>query len=246
MINDGFVSGSNTRDATAALAKSGCAPQPSKHGLSTSLHMRPRSTCPDALCKAARAVASTSSGAKAPELVLVVASSSQLAEVRLLLQSTKRASIGNLLLVVPDEATHEEVGEAAPPLASDGGSDGAGLTYVMAELQEATNPRDAAVARYRLISRLLADGFGVLTAAPSTVFLSNPFASLYRDADIEAMSSGWDDGSAYGYNHVLDDPSMGFTRFCHGSRIVSYAPPTAARCPLASMASIRSPPSPLC
>ena len=59
-------------------------------------------------------------------------------------------------------------------------------------------------------------------AAATTVFLSPPWESLYRDADIEAMSSGWDDGSAYGYNHVLDDPSMGFTRFCHGSRIVAY------------------------
>ena len=38
------------------------------------------------------------------------------------------------------------------------------------------------------------------------------------------MSSGWDDGSAYGYNHVIDDPAMGFTRFCHGSRIVAYEP----------------------
>jgi len=64
----------------------------------------------------------------------------------------------------------------------------------------------------------------VLSAAPPTVFVSDPFANLYRDADIEAMSTGWDDGSSYGYNHVLDDPSMGFTRFCHGSRIVSYEP----------------------
>lgn len=67
-------------------------------------------------------------------------------------------------------------------------------------------------------------GYAVLFALPSTVFLSNPFEHLYRDADVEAMSTGWDDGSAYGYNHVLDDPSMGFTRFCHGSRIVAYEP----------------------
>ena len=72
---------------------------------------------------------------------------------------------------------------------------------------------------------------------PNPNLLQDPFASLYRDADIEAMSSGWDDGSAYGYNHVIDDPTltltltptltrynhviddpaMGFTRFCHGS-----------------------------
>jgi hypothetical protein len=34
------------------------------------------------------------------------------------------------------------------------------------------------------------------------------------------MSAGWDEPSAFGYNHVLDDETMGFTRFCHGSRIV--------------------------
>ena len=58
----------------------------------------------------------------------------------------------------------------------------------------------------------------------ATVLLQDPFPMLYRDADIEAMSAGWDDGSAYGYNHVIDDPAMGFTRFCHGSRIVAYEP----------------------
>ena len=25
------------------------------------------------------------------------------------------------------------------------------------------------------------------------------------------MSSGWDDGSAYGYNHVIDDPTLTLT-----------------------------------
>jgi hypothetical protein len=48
----------------------------------------------------------------------------------------------------------------------------------------------------------------------------------------QVASEGWDDTSAYGYNHVLDDPSMGHTRSCHGLRIaghdawLSYAAPT--------------------
>ena len=78
--------------------------------------------------------------------------------------------------------------------------------------------------KWQLLSRLLSGGFGVLFSTPETVLISDPFAALFRDSDIEAMSSGWDDGSATGYNHVLDDPSMGFTRFCHGSRIVGYEP----------------------
>ena len=79
-------------------------------------------------------------------------------------------------------------------------------------------------ARYAALLGVLAAGIAVLSALPATLLVSDPFAALYRDSDIEAMSAGWDDGSAYGYNHVLDDPSMGFTRFCHGSRIVAYEP----------------------
>lgn len=230
MINDGFVSGANTHDAAIASspAEGGCSPKKSKHGLSITLHTRPLAPCAptDGVCRAALAVAVRPAGAKTgpPELLLVVVPDTEhLGEVRLLLTSAKRSGIANLLLIVGDEATHEKIGEDAPPLALSSG--GGGATYVSAELKAASGgARDVAVARYRLLSRLLSQGFGVLVAAPTTVFLSNPFQALYRDADVEAMSSGWDDGSAYGYNHVLDDPSMGFTRYCHGSRIVAYEP----------------------
>ena len=75
-----------------------------------------------------------------------------------------------------------------------------------------------------MLAAVLATGVGVLSTHVATVLLQDPFASLYRDADIEAMSSGWDDGSAYGYNHVIDDPAMGFTRFCHGSLTLTLTP----------------------
>ena len=33
------------------------------------------------------------------------------------------------------------------------------------------------------------------------------------------MSDGWDNGTAYGYNDVFDDPAMGWARWSHSMRI---------------------------
>ena len=34
------------------------------------------------------------------------------------------------------------------------------------------------------------------------ITIQNPFNFLTRDSDVESMSDGWDDGTAYGYNDV--------------------------------------------
>jgi len=231
MINDGFVSGANTRDASAATTTAGCKPQASKHGISVSLHTRPLSTnCAGAgtdaaLCFAAAAVARRAGGRR--ELILVVADSSQSDELRHLITSAKRTnSAANLLLVLTDHEALAAFSDDAPPLTADEShpTGSAGPRSISAPLDSTAGAAALAALRYDLIGKLAGWGYGVLHAAATTVFLSPPWESLYRDADIEAMSSGWDDGSAYGYNHVLDDPSMGFTRFCHGSRIVAYEP----------------------
>ena len=251
-INDGFVSGSNTRDASTALQNApGCKPMKSKHDLKMSLHTRGQAQCDksDKLCTAAASVArlwtadttsvETGKPHTASELILVMGGMAQVEELKLLLQSAKRASITNLLILLTDKSAHAALGEDAPPLISETTAEEAavvgGPLALVQTLEQllvlggsaaaATTPTQGAlgfaVAKYHVLGRLLSQGFGILTAAPYTIFLEDPFPNLYRDADIEAMSSGWDDGSSYGYNHVLDDPSMGFTRFCHGSRIVS-------------------------
>ena len=97
----------------------------------------------------------------------------------------------NLLLVLPDAAALAALGDLAPPRQGSGGpralllpaASGGGYSHV-----------ELAALRYRLLGELVGLGFGVLHALPSTVLLSDPFAALYRDADIEAMSTGWDDG----------------------------------------------------
>ncbi|KAJ1619643.1 hypothetical protein T492DRAFT_915826 [Pavlovales sp. CCMP2436] len=74
--------------------------------------------------------------------------------------------------------------------------------------------------RYAALRQVLRAGVSALLLEPTVAIVTDPFKALYRDSDIEAMAAGWDEPSAYGYNHVLDDESMGFTRYCHGSRII--------------------------
>ena len=251
MINDGFVSGSNTKDASSAVQDGACRSQPSKHQLQMRLHVRGLTECEsgDDLCEAAKAVAKLWTGTSlaadgktmqtSNDLLLVMADGTHVEELKLLLASVKRASITNLLLLFTDKAAYEALGEQKPMLYSEkNANEESGpmaliqsietLLVLAGSANAASTPTTGAlgfaVARYHVLGRLLALGFGVLSVTPNTVFVSDPFAALYRDADIEAMSTGWDDGSSYGYNHVLDDPSMGFTRFCHGSRIVAYEP----------------------
>lgn len=41
-------------------------------------------------------------------------------------------------------------------------------------------------------------GYGVLLSDVDIVTLQNPFNFLHRDCDVEGMSDGWDNGTAYG------------------------------------------------
>ena len=219
-INDGFVSGANTQAASAATASGGCAPKPSKHGVTVGLHRLPAALpCVDAdLCAAARKAAGCSAeqcGAGA-ELLLVVGAAADAPALTFMLKSAARAGVSRKVLVVATDAALaaalRQSGAVGDATVVERPADGGGGALALAH------------ARYAALLGVLAAGIAVLSALPATLLVSDPFAALYRDSDIEAMSAGWDDGSAYGYNHVLDDPSMGFTRFCHGSRIVAYEP----------------------
>ena len=68
------------------------------------------------------------------------------------------------------------------------------------------------------MKRLLENGVHTIAIDPETVLVHDPSSYFYRDADVEAMSDGWDDMTAYGYDHVVDDPHMDWSRYCHGGR----------------------------
>ncbi|KAF8409926.1 hypothetical protein HHK36_002445 [Tetracentron sinense] len=50
----------------------------------------------------------------------------------------------------------------------------------------------------------------------------NPFDHLYRDSDVESMTDGHNNMTAYGYNDVFDEPAMGWARYAHTMRIWIY------------------------
>mmetsp|Transcript_33722 Transcript_33722/g.107136 ORF Transcript_33722/g.107136 Transcript_33722/m.107136 type:complete len:979 (+) Transcript_33722:200-3136(+) len=78
--------------------------------------------------------------------------------------------------------------------------------------------------KWSTLEVLLELGWNTLVVDPDTVFFKDPFEHLYRDSDVEVASDGWDDDTAYGYDHVVDDASMGWSRFCHGNRMFTRDP----------------------
>ncbi|CAH8258212.1 unnamed protein product [Arabidopsis lyrata] len=73
--------------------------------------------------------------------------------------------------------------------------------------------------KFRVLREFLQLGYSVLLSDVDIVFLQNPFGHLYRDSDVESMSDGHDNMTAYGFNDVFDEPSMGWARYAHTMRI---------------------------
>ncbi|KAF3446287.1 hypothetical protein FNV43_RR11466 [Rhamnella rubrinervis] len=76
--------------------------------------------------------------------------------------------------------------------------------------------------KFRILREFLELGYSVLLSDVDIVYLQNPFDHLYRDSDVESMSDGHNNMTAYGYNDVFDEPSMGWARYAHTMRIWVY------------------------
>jgi len=210
-LNDGFVSGMHVKPTMDAVAAAGCAPQ---RPLNAFLARKMAAVEPDcasspqqrALCDALAAAA------RSGEVALLYVTPANAGLLPLFAEAAAAAKVQNVLAVVREGAEDAARGAGVPTVPA---------SSVLSAESAAFPP---AQAKYALLRQALVAGFGVLLLEPSAVLLSDPFAALYRDSDIESPSAGWDDPSAYGYNHVLDDPTMGFTRYCHGSRIVARDP----------------------
>ncbi|WOG84669.1 hypothetical protein DCAR_0103853 [Daucus carota subsp. sativus] len=76
--------------------------------------------------------------------------------------------------------------------------------------------------KFRILREFLQLGYSVLLSDVDIVYLQNPFNHLYRDSDVESMTDGHNNMTAYGYNDVFDEPSMGWARYAHTMRIWVY------------------------
>ncbi|KAH6816903.1 Nucleotide-diphospho-sugar transferase family protein [Perilla frutescens var. frutescens] len=76
--------------------------------------------------------------------------------------------------------------------------------------------------KFRILREFLQLGYSVLLSDVDIVFLQNPFNHLHRDSDVESMSDGHNNMTAYGFNDVFDEPAMGWARYAHTMRIWVY------------------------
>nr|XP_023874785.1 arabinosyltransferase RRA3-like [Quercus suber]POE83088.1 arabinosyltransferase rra3 [Quercus suber] len=76
--------------------------------------------------------------------------------------------------------------------------------------------------KFRILREFLQLGYSVLLSDVDIVYLQNPFHYLYRDSDVESMTDGHNNMTAYGYNDVFDEPAMGWARYAHTMRIWVY------------------------
>ena len=65
--------------------------------------------------------------------------------------------------------------------------------------------------KFRILRPILEMGFAVLLSDVDIVTLQNPFGHLHRDCDVEGMSDGWDNATAYGRSLQLCQSSNPLT-----------------------------------
>lgn len=76
--------------------------------------------------------------------------------------------------------------------------------------------------KFRILREFLQLGYSVLLSDVDIVYLQNPFNHLYRDSDVESMTDGHDNRTAYGFNDVSDELAMGWARYAHTMRMWVY------------------------
>lgn len=161
------------------------------------------------------------------ELVVGVSNLRVLEMLKLWFEGLKRSGVTNFLVVALDDETasfckihdvHSYRRDA-----------------VVSESQMKTGDNHAVSGlKFHLLRDFLALGYSVLLSDIDIVYLQNPFSFLYRDCDVESMTDGFDNVTAYGLDDVSDDPSMGWARFAHTIRIwvfnsgLFYIRPTVA------------------
>ncbi|PRQ27002.1 putative nucleotide-diphospho-sugar transferase [Rosa chinensis] len=147
------------------------------------------------------------------ELIVVLANSNVKSMLEVQFTSIKKADITNYLVVALDDQIEEFCKANDVPVyrrAPDEGIDSVAKTggnHAVSGL------------KFRILREFLQLGYGVLLSDVDIVYLQNPFNHLYRDSDVESMTDGHNNMTAYGYNDVFDEPSMGWARYAHTMRI---------------------------
>ncbi|XP_021743272.1 arabinosyltransferase RRA3-like [Chenopodium quinoa] len=150
------------------------------------------------------------------ELVVVLANANvkEMLEVQVL--TVKKAGILNYLVVGLDdeiESYCKANGVAVYKRDPDEGVD---------EIGRSGGNHAVSGLKFRILREFLQLGYSILLSDVDIIYLKNPFDHLYRDSDVESMTDGHNNATAYGYNDVFDEPAMGWARYAHTMRIWVY------------------------
>lgn len=150
------------------------------------------------------------------EVIVALANSNVKDMLEVWFTSIKRAGISNYLVVALDDAMVEFCKSNDVPVYKrdpDKDVDSVGKiggNHVVSAL------------KFRILREFLQLGYSVLLSDVDIVYLQNPFDHFQRDSDVESMTDGHDNSTAYGYNDVSDEPAMGWARYAHTMRIWVY------------------------
>ncbi|CAK9178543.1 unnamed protein product [Ilex paraguariensis] len=150
------------------------------------------------------------------ELIVALANSNVKSMLEVWFTSIKKVGITNYLVVALDDAIEDFCKSNGVPVYKrdpDKGIDAVGRTggnHVVSGL------------KFHILREFLQMGYSVLLSDVDIVYLQNPFDYLYRDSDVESMTDGHNNQTAYGYNDVFDEPAMGWARYAHTMRIWVY------------------------
>lgn len=150
------------------------------------------------------------------ELIVALANSNVKEMLEVQFSSIKKAGIPNYLVIALDDHIVEFCKSNDVPVYKrdpDEGVDTVGRTG---------GNHAVSALKFRILREFLQLGYSVLLSDVDIVYLQNPFNHLYRDSDVESMSDGHNNMTAYGYNDVFDEPAMGWARYAHTMRIWVY------------------------
>nr|XP_004238239.1 arabinosyltransferase RRA3 [Solanum lycopersicum] len=150
------------------------------------------------------------------EVIVALANSNVKSMLEVWFNSIKKVGIPNYLVVALDDAIVEFCKENDVPVYKRDPDENVDF------IGKSGGNHAVSGLKFRILREFLQLGYGVLLSDVDIVYLQNPFDHLYRDSDVESMSDGHNNMTAYGYNDVFDEPSMGWARYAHTMRIWVY------------------------
>ncbi|KAL3692450.1 hypothetical protein R1sor_006101 [Riccia sorocarpa] len=172
------------------------------------------------------------------ELIVGVSNRNVLQMLKVWFDSIKVTGLTNYLVIALDDQTADFCRENEVPVYR--------RDATISSAQKDTGDNHAVSGlKFHLLREFLVLGYSVLLSDVDIVYLQNPFNHLYRDCDVESMSDGFDNITAYGYDDVSDDASMGWARYAHTMRIwvfnsgLFYIRPTVASIELLDRVTMR-------